>query len=172
MDIEEEPEVRRGPGRPRKDESTEAVVARAPIRSEVRERKRRSGSADRFHIPPEMIPPGVSVEWKAETVVGQPVDPWVVRDQYDAGWRPVDVSMMPDLMPKGYKGAIRQGGQILMERPIELTKEAQAEALQDARDAWRAKEQQLRGAASVFNEQRPGTGAKVSRSVQPGSIPE
>lgn len=175
MDIESEPEVtKRGPGRPRKDDA-DPVIARAPVRTEVRERKRKhNNSTDKFAIPPEMIPPGVSVEWKAETVAGKPVDSWTQVELYENGWRPVDVSMMPDLMPQGYKGVIRQGGQVLMERPIELTREAEAEARENARAAVQAKEDQLRGAVGPFRDRTAGTARNtgISRTIEPGAIPE
>jgi hypothetical protein len=174
MDIETEPEItKRGPGRPRKDEN-EPVIARAPIRTEVRERKRKSNSSeDKFAIPAHLIPPGTSLEWKRESVVGQE-DPHYMAALHENGWRPVDVSMIPTLMPEGYKGAIRMGGQVLMERPIELTREAQAEDRDNARRAVQIKEDQLRGAVGAFRGQRPDGGAdvRISKSVEPGIIPD
>jgi hypothetical protein len=174
MDIEPEAEiVKRGPGRPRKDEG-EPVIARAPIRTEVRERKRKhNNSEDKFAIPKHLIPEGLSVEWKRESVVGQE-DPHYMAELHENGWRPVDVSMIPSLMPEGYKGAIRMKGLVLMERPIELTREAQAEDLANARQAVRIKEDQLRGAVGAFRGQRPdgAPDVRISKSIQPGAIPE
>lgn len=187
MDIDQ-PEIGSAPkrrGRPPRMTPVEAksapvsvvtpTIARSPIREEVRTRNRKSNnSVDRFAIPAHMIPAGLSVEWKVETVLGQPIDPREMVDLHDNGWRPVDVSMMPSLMPAGYKGVIRNGGQVLMERPMELTKEAESEAYQNAQREIRIKEHQLRGAGGPFNERTPGTIAntRISKTIVPGAIPE
>lgn len=151
------------------------TIARAPIRTDVRERKRKNDSAsDIFAIPAHLIPPGVSLEWKRESMLGMD-DPHYMVSQHEQGWRPVDVSMIPQLMPEGYKGAIRMKGMLLMERPVELTREAQQEDYKNARRAVAAKEQQLGVTPpGTLSREHPGARAStfVNKSVEPGSIPD
>jgi len=128
---------RRGPGRPRKED-----VARVAARSgPTRERKRKGGQLnDPFRV--DNIPPGTSYEWKRTTVYGKsdPSYDILMREQ---GWEPVDASRHPELVAEGHQGAIVRDGLILMERPIELTHEAQAEDRAAAREAVSIKKQQL-----------------------------
>lgn len=129
---------RRGPGRPRKED----VALRAAARSgPVRERKRKGGQLlDRFRV--DNIPPDTSYEWKRVTVAGKndPSYDVMMREQ---GWEPVDSGRHPELVAEGHTGAIIRDGLMLMERPIELTREAQAEDRAAAREAVSAKKQQL-----------------------------
>jgi len=172
-------EVRKAPphrtAAPAALETAQPVIARAPIRTDVRERKRKNDSAtDIFAIPAHLIPPGTSLEWKRESTFGAE-DPHYMVSLHDQGWRPADVSMIPELMPEGYKGAIRMKGMVLMERPIELTREAQAEDQRNARRAVQAKEQQLGATpAGTLSREHPSARANtyVNKSVEPGSIPE
>lgn len=135
MDAEIE---RRGPGRPRKEE----VALRAAARSgPTRERKRKGGQLnDPFRV--DNIPPGTSYEWKRVTTYGKsdPSYDILMREQ---GWEPVDASRHPELVAEGHKGAIIRDGLMLMERPVELTQEAQAEDRAAAREAVTVKKQQL-----------------------------
>jgi hypothetical protein len=110
-----------------------------------RRRRRRSSlvSEDKFFIPPGEIPDGSSYEWKRETVLGRE-DPFYIASMREQGWEPVDPKMHPNWLPPGYTGnAIRREGMILMERPIELTQEAQAEQRTLARKQVREAEQRL-----------------------------
>lgn len=157
------------------EEPPKPVIARAPIRTEVRERKRKNdNSVDIFNIPAHLIPAGTSLEWKRESVIGAE-DPHYMVSLHEQGWRPVDVSMIPELMPEGYKGAIRMKGMLLMERPIELTREAQQEDARNARRAVRAKEEQLGATpAGTLSRDHPSARANtfVNKSVEPGAIPD
>jgi len=82
---------------------------------------------DQFFIPPDLIPPGWSWEWKNHTVAGQRTP------EYDAelaqvGWEPVLAESYDGIfLPAGEKGAIIRKGMILMERPAVLTQEARKE---------------------------------------------
>jgi hypothetical protein len=94
----------------------------------TRERTRGSSVAENpFHIPPEIIPPDQSWEWKKFSVHGME-DPFYLNEMRHQGWEPVDPRLYPEIVPPGYTqpNIIRQG-LILMERPIELTNEAIAE---------------------------------------------
>lgn len=146
---------RRGPGRPRKED----VAIRAAARSgPVRERKRKGGQLhDKYRV--DNIPEGMSYEWKRVSVYGKgdPSYDVLMREQ---GWEPVNSKRHPEMVADGYDGAIIRDGLMLMERPIELTREAQAEDLAAARDAVSVKKQQL-GEAPV------GTGPRDHPSVRP-----
>ena len=126
----------------------------------IRKRKFRGDShIDKYNVP---VPEGWSYEWKRATVAGQP-DPSYdvfVRAQ---GWEPVDVSRHPDLMPNGHTGAILMDGLILMERPIELTREAMAEDKARAKAAVRIKEEQL---GATPNNTFERNAAHVSKSFE------
>lgn len=127
---------KRGPGRPRREESS---IRSTPIR----ERKRKGGQlADKFHVDASAIPDGMSYEWKTHTVTGKedPSYSVMLRDQ---GWDPVDASRHPEMVSEGYKGPIIRDGLMLCERPIELTREAQAEDRAAAREVIQTKRQQM-----------------------------
>lgn len=120
---------KRGPGRPRQETSDIRSTLRvSPVRDEkIRERKRKGGQiADKFHIDAAQIPDGMSYEWKRATVYGasDPSYDVLLREQ---GWEPVPAERHADLVATGASGAITRDGLILMERPVELTREAQAE---------------------------------------------
>jgi hypothetical protein len=107
---------------------------REPVRAKVRARK--GAGTDRLHIPQEMIPDGIDLQWVTDSVLGQPA----VQDRmsYEVNaWEPVTPDMFDArfdgiFMPKGHKGEINVGGLVLMWRPLELTLEARAEERQAA----------------------------------------
>ena len=101
---------------------------------------------DKFALPSDMLADlkerGMSVEWKRETTIGQQ-DPSYDIFMREQGWEPIMGERYPEFVMEGQKGPIRRDGMILMERPIELTKEAQMEERNAAREAVSIKEQQL-----------------------------
>ncbi len=111
---------------------------------ERRTRRRKSTiNDDIFFIPPEEIPEGSSYEWKRYTVHGLE-DPFYLAQMREQGWEPVDPKRHPSWVPPGYnQPTIIKGGQILMERPMELTLEAQAENRKLAKQQMREAEQRL-----------------------------
>ena len=145
----------RRPGRPRKvnadrppQHSTMSEVRepeRDPVHVEARRTRQRRSTVndDQFYIPVEEIPEGSSYEWKRYSVNGME-DPFYIAQLRQQGWEPVDPKRHPNWVPPGYdKPNIIKGGQILMERPIELTREAQAEQRQLAKTQIREAEQRL-----------------------------
>ena len=131
---------KRGPGRPRREDSDIRSSARS---APIRERKRKGGQlADKYHIDASAIPDGMSYEWKTVSVFGKedPSYNVMLRDQ---GWEPVTSDRHPDMVAEGYKGPIIRDGLMLMERPIELTREAQAEDRAAAREVIQTKKQQM-----------------------------
>jgi hypothetical protein len=87
-------------------------------------RRTRRRTEDRYYIPPEIIPAGVSYEWKRESCFGQP-DQFHMNYLKDNHW-----SEVPDGRHKGFM--TRQDGMVLMERPKYLTDEARREDLEAA----------------------------------------
>lgn len=108
-----------------------------------RRRKKSALNEDIFYIPQEEIPEGSSYEWKRWSVNGME-DPFYIAQLREQGWEPVDPKRHPNWVPPGYtQPHIIKGGQILMERPMELTQEARAENRQLARQQMREAEQRL-----------------------------
>lgn len=133
------PVQKRGPGRPPLHHDD----THAAIHVEPRTRKRKGGQAlDQFAVDPSMIPPGMTYEWKRVSTLGAR-DPSYEVLLAEQGWEPVPVERHPNFMPTGYRGPIERGGLVLMERPVELTEEARAEAARDAFEVVRTKEEQL-----------------------------
>jgi len=173
-ETEQEPVVKRGPGRPR---TVNRGPNREPIRAEagrIRTRMRKGGQAkDKFAIPSHLKQDGTSYEWKRASVYGKP-DSGHMVEMREQGWEPVaDRKIIDYFMPEGHKGAPERDGLILCERPQELTDEARQEEVDLARAAVRAKEQQLHEApAGQFERLNKGNAmASVRHSVERGEIP-
>lgn len=139
----------------------------------LRRRRYHGGEVpNEFHIPEDQIPDGISYQWNNYQVFGQN------NPSYDAhmqmqGWVPVDASRHPHLMPAGHKGPIIVKGQILMERPVELTREALQEDYDRAIGEVRAKEEQLYGAppGTMPRQRANGTAEfnSIKREIEPGT---
>ncbi len=117
---------------------------------------------DKFATPTP--PPGWSYEWKMKSVNG-----WEDPAHYNrismGGWEPVDVKRHPEMMPKGYVGAIEREGELLCERPLVITQERQAKDLQNARNQVRTKEGQLdpKGRGGIISREDAQVRPKVSK---------
>lgn len=115
----------------------------------VRTRTRQNAAqatSNPFDIPLDEIPEGSSYEWKRFSVTGQSADhdPFYLAGMRRQGWEPVDPRRHPNWVPPGYdKPTIIRDGQILMERPIELTNEARQEQKQLARQQMREAQERL-----------------------------
>lgn len=126
------------------------VAAREPQHEDdheaprVRTRRKKSAiNEDIFYIPLEDIPEGSSYEWKRWSVHGLE-DPFYIAQLRGQGWEPVDPKRHPNWLPPGYKEThIIKGGQILMERPQELTNEARSESRVLAKRQVKEAEQRL-----------------------------
>lgn len=115
----------------------------------VRGRKYKGGAdmPNKFDVPREQIPDGMSYQWNNATVFGKS-DPSYDSFMAQQGWEPVPAYRHPHLVPPGTpeNAPIIIDGQVLVERPAELTNEALQEELDKARGEVRAKEDQLYGA--------------------------
>ena len=128
-----------------------------------------------FYIELGIIPDGWSYEWKTRRVLGAE-DPAHEVALARRGWEVVPVSRHPELMPIGYKGAdITRKGMVLMERPLEITQEAQRKALLAARTQMRDKEAQLAQPSRNNEFDRTNKGdplVKISKKYEAIPIPE
>jgi hypothetical protein len=91
------------------------------------------------------------------------------------GWEPVPASRHPQMMPMGNKyELIERDGQILMERPQEITQDVIRANNRRARDQVRTKEEQLSAAPQGHfernNKDTPLT--KVNKSYEPMKMRE
>lgn len=144
---------------------------------EVLSRKRTS-VGDIFAIPPELIPPGWSYQWAAISVVGNTE---ILLDQNlmmaENGWRPVPSSRYPGrFMPAGHTGNIVRGGQMLMERPMSLTKDALNEDIRNAKQLLSDRNDALKlsgvkkGLPDGFemSGRQRGTGGRITMNIDRG----
>jgi hypothetical protein len=118
---------------------------RDPVHDTPRRTRRRKSTVneDMFYIPLDEIPEGSSYEWKRWSLSGQE-DPFYIAQMREQGWEPVNPKKHPTWVPPGYSQPHNiKGGLILMERPIELTREAQAEQRKLAKTQIREAEQRL-----------------------------
>lgn len=127
----------------------EREASHEPAHASPRVRTRQShatAQANPFDLPKDEIPEGSSYEWKRFSVSGQSADhdPFYLASMRRQGWEPVDPRRHPNWVPPGYdKTSIIRDGQILMERPIELTNEARQEQKQMARQQMREAQERL-----------------------------
>lgn len=129
---------------------------------------------DEFAFDLRIIPDGWTYEWRRHTVQGQE-DPAYAVQLDMKGWQPVPVSRHPEMMPKDYSGStIIRKGQMLMERPQEITARARIMEKKRALDQVRIKEDQLRSAPPGTFERGTHHGApvKVGRNYEPILVPK
>lgn len=149
--------------------------ARAAKRAaELREHGSLDDGEDKYYIDPKIIPDGWSYEWKTFTVLGKE-NPSYQVSLAGKGWEAVPRTRHPELMPANHRGeTIEREGMILMERPLEITQEAQNRDKRAAREQVRSKEQQLNGAPSgqFARDAHPQTKANIKKSYEAIPIPE
>lgn len=128
---------------------------------------------DQFHVPKHLIPPGWTVQWMNETIMGQPERPEVVINHMENGWQYANSAMFREMLPPGYADErIRRGGQVLMIRQAHLTAEAEAEQRRLARQQMQAKEAELGYAPpGQFERTDPRVAPRVTKHYEPMEIP-
>jgi hypothetical protein len=153
--------------RTRQTPARETEVTAAPVRQRVRK------TADRYYVDPSIIPDGWIYQWKRHSTLGQE-DPGYMAELAQVGFTPVPAERHPGVfLPVGYTGSIIIGGQMLMERPVELEQEAQNENRMAARAQVRGSREQfgLTPRASGFEgpdthqSARRNSGVKVGREA-------
>ena len=128
----------------------------------LRSRSRRRRADDNaLYVPEEYKQPGMSYEWKKESVLGQE-DPSYMSSQMENGWEPVALEKMPRFGRKGEVGVVRREGLVLCERPVELTREAEEEELERARNVVLNNQRKMLGAD--YGAGMPNRGSKIRSS--------
>src|ERR1700677_1920439 len=129
---------------------------------------------DKFYIDPRIIPDGWSYEWKRHTLLGKE-DPSYQVALAQKGWEAVPRTRHPFMMPDGHQGeTIEREGQILMERPKEITDEVVSHDKRKAREQVRGKEEQL-GMAPAGQFERDGhpqTKPTIKKTYESIPIPD
>ena len=141
-----------------------------------RTRTRRSHATvneDQFFIPLDEIPEGLNYEWKRWENVGQQ-DPFYIARMREQGWEPVNPKRHPNWVPPGYNEPhIIKGGQILMERPMELTNEARRELRQLSKQQVKEAEQRLgMTPKGELSRNEPGVEPRISKEYMRPMIVE
>lgn len=132
------------------------------------------GGTDEFYIAKSDIPPGWDYQWKRHTLLGKD-DPAYQVQLARAGWEAVPTRRHPHFMPDGTKDVvITRKGMMLMERPLELSEQAQQQEYNRARNQVRQKEEQLATAPQgQFDRDNKGTPlANVKRAYVPMPVHE
>lgn len=115
-------------------------------KSAKKTRRSKQEGADELYINPEEIPDGFTVEWKRISIYGQEDRGNLVGIEKD-GWEPANPKDFPSLVGKNHKGSTIIAGKgndlMLYIRPKELTAEAKAEDLHNARSQVNTKMQEL-----------------------------
>lgn len=131
---------------PIRTDAPEPEAVREPVRAKTRTRKGGAG-VDKYHIPREMIPDGIDLQWNVDSVLGQAATQDRMSMEMQA-WEPVTPDMWDGrfdgmFVRRGHQGEINVGGLVLMWRPLELTLEARSEELQVARQARYVEERKI-----------------------------
>ncbi len=147
-----EPKVTRIGDTPRK---TERVPQRIVIRT----------AENRFDIPVDEIPSGMSYEWKVKTVHGQEAREQMLAWKLN-GWTPVPAGRHPGFTGESTdsQAEIERGGQILCERPLEVTQMVRDMDRERAKEQVQAQMDRLNGRARETGSTKV---TKVNRSYEP-----
>lgn len=136
-----------------------------------------TGGEDKFAFDRSIVPEGWDYQWKAKFVKNAENIQHMTEIEAN-GWEPVPAARHDGMfMPRGFKGHIERGGQILMERDIRLTMRARHNDKRAADDVVRTARSPAGlagslmsaapGAASLadFNDAsaRQGSGVKIDR---------
>ena len=113
--------------------------------SEKKTRRKKKDSDNELNIDQSEIPDGFVVEWKRVSIHGKEDRKNLIGLEKD-GWEPANPKDFPSLVGKNHKGSTVTNGHgdlCLMIRPKELTEEARAEELANARGQVRSKFEEI-----------------------------
>lgn len=132
--------------------------------------RKRTSEGDKFSIPQGIVPDGWSYEWKRKSMFGME-DTDHITGLMENGWTPVPASRHAgEFMVRGGTGEIVRDGLILMERPVELTKEARDEERHNARMLIHLQNAQYRGSMpSGMDADHPDARARLNSNYEPSS---
>lgn len=140
---------------PVREPAAAAAIAQTPAREPVRATSRTigaSGGTNKYTIAPEILHKlameGWDLQWNLDSVLGKP-ETQARTAMERQGWVSVTGLMWDGLFDghynaKGYAGEINVEGQVLQARPMELTQQARAEELQNARQARYVEAQKIK----------------------------
>lgn len=139
------------------------TAARAPVRAPQRVIIRTA--ENRFDIPLDEIPSGMSYEWKVKTVYGKEACEQMLAWKLN-GWTPVPAGRHPGFTGESTdsQAEIERGGQILCERPLEVTEMVRDMDRERAREQVQAQMDRLNGRAKETGSQRV---TKIDRGYVP-----
>lgn len=160
----------RGPMRESADDARARAAARmAELRGHV-DGALGDDAPDRFYIDRSIVPDGWDYEWKRHTLLNKE-DPAYAVALAQNGWMPVPTGRHPSMMPFGSNpdAPITRDGNMLMERPTELTQLVRKADAKRARDQVRIKEQQLTDAGPGHFDRTTPT---VKKGYEAMKIPE
>lgn len=125
---------------------------------------------DKFYTPP--APDGWEYNWKRKSVMGYE-DPAYLNNLERTGWEAVPATRHPEMMQKGYTGSIERDGQILMERPKEISDEVRHRDLIRARAQVNIKAGQMdpKGKGGIISRDDAQVAPKISKNYNM-AIPE
>ena len=167
-----------------RDAPEDRTPDRAPERDNVIRNRRGepvslkfNGNEDLFAFDRSIIPDGWDYQWKVKTVKNWE---WVEHQVTLAsnGWEPVPAERHDGVfMPRGAKGNIERGGQILMERDMRLTMQARRAERQEAnsqlnmsRSMAGLMERSMPGGSGILDYEHPAargaSGVKVERQAR------
>lgn len=150
-----------------------APQKKAPGRPPKRQRKYKRGDNARTwdYVPEELKNSNLDYEWKNTHVLGQEVQPDYHVTISDQGWEPVRAEDFRGMLPETWtKPTVERRGQILMQRPKELTEEARAEERATANEQLRGKLEQLGMAPRTGQFQQKVT--KFKNTFERVEVPE
>lgn len=134
---------------------------------------------DELHIPRDMIPEGMTLQWCTESVWGQEL-PQRMAAFARAGWTPVhpsdfDARFDGRWTPRGSDEYIRKGGLVLCARPAYISEKARKRQELEARQSLALKEQAFMGGEMNASGADHPTARKfnhITRTVERIDIPK
>lgn len=169
-DAEQEPTVERASMRD--DDPRARAAARAAALRDNRDES--YDGTDEFYIDQTSIPDGWSYEWKTRFVLGQEQSSHMMAIRR-GGWEEVPTKRHPEMMPVGSdEPFIMRKGQVLMERPAEITEDARRKERREARAQVQGKEDQLNSVEAGQFERRNKEESlvRVKKSYEAMPIPD
>lgn len=165
--------------------ATPATPKRPPMRARPNweDMSQHESGPDRLHVPKEIVEKlerdyGMSLQWVTDSVYGKP-EPQLRAQLEKGGWTPIHAEDFDGVfdgmfLPKGHGGEINMEGQVLMARPVEITRRAQQRLKRDAKLPVQIREQALKGGdlPGVSGTDHPSVRNTVKREFERIEIPE
>ena len=146
---------------------TQRAPQRSDQRLEARPKITIRTARHRFQVDTSKIPVGMDYRWVAETILGQDQGENLANAEVNH-WVAVPPERHPEVMGgrKTTEAVIRRGGQILMERPIEISRES---AMIERMEAGRQYESQMQR-LELMGHRAAGKGIKRNYEAVPDEV--